>query len=159
MDGTLEMLRNSTDLPENLEIARSVEPGLSLFMDPDHLQQVLWNLFLNAVEVMPQGGQLDVEAQAVAGWPKGFGPKRVVEIKVSDTGPGIEEGRREKIFEPFYTTKGRGTGLGLAIVHRIVESYGGRIAASGNTQNGATFTLLIPHQERPEGPGDSLSGG
>lgn len=159
VDDTLQMLKNSSDLPDGLTIERSVEPALALYMDPNHLQQVLWNLFLNAVEVMPDGGVLRVDSGLVSGWAAGLDSKDVVEIKVTDTGPGVDHSHREKIFEPFFTTKGRGTGLGLAIVHQIVESYGGRITVSSGPLKGTVFTLLMPHQESLRASGDSLSSG
>ncbi len=86
--------------------------------DPARMEQVLANVFVNAVQAMPQGGRLTVRTGLRAGF---------AEISVEDTGPGIPGEIRSKIFDPFFTTKPHGTGLGLSIVYRIMEAHGGRI--------------------------------
>ncbi len=102
------------------------------------LRQAFTNLIQNAVEAMPQGGDL------------GFGFTReggALEIAVSDSGHGIPEKIRNKIFLPFYTTKDRGTGLGLAIVHKIVVSHQGSIAVECS-EEGTTFRIRLPIGDR-----------
>jgi signal transduction histidine kinase len=102
------------------------------------LRQALINVFLNAYQAMPRGGQLDVRAarrlqDGVA----------IAEIAIRDSGAGIPAEARDKIFQPFFTTKAMGTGLGLAVVKRIVEGHGGTIALR-EAAVGAEFQLRLP---------------
>ncbi|NKE73042.1 two-component system sensor histidine kinase NtrB [Candidatus Manganitrophus noduliformans] len=114
--------------------------------DEDLLRQILLNLILNAVEAMPQGGELRVavalqetnetcsDRAAVGG----------VKITISDTGDGIPPEILPKIFDPFFTTKSKGTGLGLAIVHHAVTALGGSVQVQSEIHRGSTFTLTLP---------------
>lgn len=118
---------------------------------PTALQQALLNLCLNAKDAMPGGGTLEVSARLVRRRNRqlsaGAGPPlRFVRFSVSDTGGGVPAEIRERIFEPFYTTKpaGCGTGLGLAIVADIAKKHGGWVALKGSGDHGSTFSLLIP---------------
>jgi two-component system sensor histidine kinase HydH len=101
----------------------------------DTLKQLLLNLSLNALQAMPEGGVLNVQADV-------YGKRPF--LKVSDTGPGIPPEKQESIFEPFYTTRESGTGLGLAIVHRIVLDHGAEIRVESSTGSGATFIVRFP---------------
>jgi two-component system sensor histidine kinase HydH len=107
------------------------------------MRQALWNLCLNAVEAMPQGGELRVSVRAVT--PNSGRP--VVEITVEDTGLGITAAELTQVFEPFYTTKPQGTGLGLAIAHRIVEDHGGEMQVQSEPYRGTRFTISLPVSE------------
>ncbi|MGA8180333.1 MAG: ATP-binding protein, partial [Desulfobacterales bacterium] len=91
-----------------------------VLMDPDRINQVLLNLYLNAIDAMDGGGQLTVALSESA-------KKNGAEIKITDTGTGIGENNLGHIFDPYFTTKPSGTGLGLAIVHNIIEAHGGDI--------------------------------
>jgi signal transduction histidine kinase/DNA-binding response OmpR family regulator len=102
---------------------------------PDQLTQVLLNLVINAVEAMPDGGELNLSSAAHEGW---------LRIAVHDTGPGISPDEAAKIFEPFYTTKATGTGLGLAVSYGIIQRHGGRITVNGAPGAGTTFTITLP---------------
>jgi len=106
-------------------------------LDPDGINQVLLNLYLNAVEAMDPGGTLSVSLSVDDGsaW---------VKIMVSDTGSGIRKDDVEHIFDPYFTTKQTGTGLGLAIVHKIIEAHGGEVRAESEVGRGTTVTVLIP---------------
>ncbi len=97
------------------------------------LRQAFSNLLQNAIEAMPEGGTLRM----------GSTLGEDVVLTISDTGHGVPENIRDKIFLPFYTTKERGTGLGLSIVHKIVVSHGGAIAVESGEQ-GTTFTIRLP---------------
>lgn len=103
------------------------------------LSQVVFNLLLNAAQAVPEGrpdeNQIHVSLSARDG---------NVVLAVSDTGVGIAEGERERVFEPFYTTKAHGTGLGLFVTRSIVEEFGGAVRVSENTPRGATFTVTFP---------------
>jgi two-component system sensor histidine kinase HydH len=110
-------------------------------IDPDRINQVLLNLYLNAVESMDPAGELAVELSVVA-------EGHHLEIKVSDTGCGIPGEHVSRIFDPYFTTKSTGTGLGLAIAHNTVEAMGGKINVSSRPGKGTTFTLILPVKEK-----------
>ena len=109
-----------------------------IWADPDQLKEVLANLMLNACEVMVNG---DVIPSGKRKTEPPWGP--AVVIRVSDNGPGIPESVRDKVFQPFFSTKEEGTGLGLSIATRIIEDHGGRL--EWNLENeGATFIITLP---------------
>ncbi len=107
------------------------------FLDTDRINQVLLNLFLNALEAMESGGCLTVEADR-------DDEGRWILIRVSDTGHGISAQDLSKVFDPYYTTKSTGTGLGLAIAHNIADAHGGRIDVASRAGQGTTFTVRVP---------------
>jgi signal transduction histidine kinase len=109
-------------------------PVMGLF---DHLKQVALNLFINAVEAMPQGGHLCVDTYALA-------DEHEVAFSIQDNGAGIDPDLLPRIFDPFVTNKETGTGLGLTITHEIVQQHGGRITAENNLTGGAKFTVWLP---------------
>lgn len=106
--------------------------------DADLLEQALLNIALNALEAMPQGGELSLATTAVTD--NGGG----VEVAIADTGIGMTEQDRRRIFEPFHTTKPEGTGLGLAITYRVVERHGGSIAVDSRPGFGTTVRVHLP---------------
>jgi signal transduction histidine kinase len=107
--------------------------------DPDMLHRALSNLVLNAIDALPQGGEIIVRT-------KSFGNR--VELSVSDTGAGLTPEECERLFTPYYTTKQHGTGLGLAIVQSVVSDHGGRISVESTKQNGTTFRIELPREVR-----------
>jgi two-component system sensor histidine kinase HydH len=109
-------------------------------LDPDGINQVLLNLYLNAIEAMEQGGTLSVSLSREESSPW-------VKIIVSDTGTGISKEDLEHIFDPYFTTKQTGTGLGLAIVHKIIEAHRGEVKAESELGRGTTVSLLLPVKE------------
>lgn len=108
-------------------------------IDAAQIKQVLVNLIKNAMQAMTRGGVLGLQTDASADG---------VYLIVSDTGGGIPEEQINRIFEPFYTTKKKGTGLGLMIVQRIVRDHNGRIELESRVQQGTTFRIWLPRQER-----------
>jgi signal transduction histidine kinase len=119
-----------TDLGEGL-------PGVRA--DRVQLQQALMNLMLNGIEAMRDaGGELRIKSQ--------LAEDGQLLISVSDAGVGLPTGKADQIFNAFFTTKPQGTGLGLAITRSIVESHGGRIWATANSERGATFQFTLPQQ-------------
>ena len=106
-------------------------------VDADRLNQVLLNLYLNALDAMEAGGKLTVETAA-------SGQNGEFVIRVGDTGCGIDREELGHVFDPYYTTKPAGTGLGLAIAHNIVEAHRGRITVESRTGRGTIFTVFIP---------------
>lgn len=115
--------------------------------DPHQLRQLLLNLVLNALQAMPEGGELTFRVAPRNGH---GGAEEDVAIEISDTGPGIQPDVLEKIFDPFYTTKKEGTGLGLAISHRIVERHQGQLRVMSAPGAGTTFLILLPVSPWPE---------
>ena len=115
--------------------------------DEDLLRQMLLNLILNAVDAMPQGGELTITAAPSPSEP-GRTPAGFT-LSVADTGAGIPEAVLPKIFDPFFTTKHNGTGLGLAIVHNAVAALGGTIEVESREGMGALFRLTFDSHLRP----------
>jgi two-component system, NtrC family, sensor histidine kinase PilS len=115
--------------------------------DDDLLHRAIFNLILNAAQASPPGGEVRVEAGALAPsqLPRSkanFG-RGAVMLKVSDRGPGIADQIRDRLFEPFVTTKEHGSGLGLSIVHRAIESHHGYVLVD-SSDSGTTFTVVLP---------------
>ncbi len=124
----------------NVDTRIELEDGLPhLVGDRGQVEQAVLNLMINAAEAMEDGGTLRITTSSSRNPPQ-------VELLVEDTGPGIPEDARVKIFEPFYTTKrsGGGTGLGLSITHGIVQRHGGRISVEKSPSGGAFFIIRLP---------------
>ena len=122
---------------QGIETVTDVPDGLSVFADRDMIRRAVLNLVLNAIDAMPEGGELVITSYS------GFNG---LEMEVADSGPGLADQVRQRAFEPFFTTKSGGTGLGLAIVGRIAEVHGGEITIANCPEGGAAFTLRIPRQ-------------
>jgi signal transduction histidine kinase len=105
---------------------------------PDQLGQVCLNLIVNAAEAMKEGGALRISAHT---------RDDMIELRFTDTGPGIPPADLPHIFEPFYTTKTEGTGLGLAIGFTIIEQHGGTLNVESEPGAGATFIIRLPKAE------------
>ena len=122
----------------DIEIEFSVSPEIdTVCADPDKLNQVLLNLYLNAIEAMEDRGELSVAVT-------GDKARDRIEIRVSDTGAGIGKDDLAHVFDPYFTTKSSGTGLGLAIVHNIIEAHDGEIQIDSTIGKGTTITISIP---------------
>ena len=124
---------------QQISIELDVPPVHQVFADRDMLRRGVLNLALNAIDVMPEGGELVITSYS---GPQGF------ELEIADNGPGLSEEVRRRMFEPFFTTKSNGTGLGLAIVCRIAEVHGGELTARNCPEGGAAFTLRIPVKQQ-----------
>jgi signal transduction histidine kinase len=170
---TLQLLERSSEWHPDLHWSLTEEvPDLSVLANPDQLRQIFWNLCLNALQAMPDGGSLTARLRLAA--PDGTGrsgnpatgqlegaegarqgdaaaPRRGdagtewVEISFQDTGRGIPREELHRIFDPFYTTRPTGTGLGLSIARGLLESMGGRVAVRSEVGQGTTFRLWLRH--------------
>jgi signal transduction histidine kinase len=136
LDSTLAFVSEKFARRE-IRVSRDFAPCAAVSGDPERLQQVFLNLFLNAADAMPEGGELRVHVA-----PHG----REVEVRIADSGHGIPAGDLARVFEPFYTTKaaGEGSGLGLAVAHGIVSEHYGTIAVVRSDASGTEFQLLLP---------------
>ena len=140
----LKMFANSPDFNPQIRLKTRYRDDLFIQGDPHQIRQVFWNLFINAAQAMPKGGEILVELSKNSSslpFPKG---QTIGEVSISDTGVGMEENEIGKIFDPFFTTKERGTGLGLSIVHSILESYGGKIKVQSQKGIGSVFSVYLP---------------
>ncbi|HIJ89724.1 MAG: ATP-binding protein [Desulfobulbaceae bacterium] len=146
----LKMLRSS--IPATIEIKQNITSEGTILADSSQIHQVVMNLCVNAYHAMREtGGTLAVSLEEVeiSGEDEGYGaliPGRHLKLEVSDSGCGMSPEIREKIFEPYFTTKktGEGTGLGLAVVHGIVKSHNGHITVYSEPGTGTTFHIYLP---------------
>jgi two-component system cell cycle sensor histidine kinase/response regulator CckA len=159
-----EMVENIVPLlkrlaPESIGIETQLTPNQFVRADRSELEQALINLAVNAIDAMPRGGRLTIDVEPIeldpthAATHVGESPGPHVMIAVSDTGQGMDEATKARIFEPFYTTKpvGEGTGLGLAMVFGAVERARGRVWVYSELGRGTTFKIYLPlGDEAPE---------
>lgn len=164
----VKMLRMT--FPRTIEISYSSPGELPpVWMDPNQLQQALLNLCINARDAMSGTGKLEIATTVIAGkkiasrFPAAEG-KRLIRIQITDSGVGMNEKTRTRIYEPFFTTKGRGrgTGLGLAVVYGVVQAHKGFIEVDSQLGRGTSFSLyfstaepktfLSPHSDQKAEP-------
>lgn len=141
LDDTIELLKN-VDQSKNISIQKNYNGVLEINADPQKIRQVFWNLGINAVEAMPEGGEIAITTKSNGDH---------VEIVFEDSGPGIDAKDVEKIFYPFFTTKEQGTGLGLAIAYRIIEEHNGKIRAESAIGKGTSFNIILPSNKNEKG--------
>jgi len=158
----------SSIIPTTIEIRQDLADSSQILSDPTHIHQIMMNLCSNAADAMGENGGvlkvslhgLRINGDAEAGYPD-LPPGPYVRLTVSDTGHGISPEVKDRIFDPYFTTKekGRGTGLGLAVVHGIVERHGGSITCRSIAGAGTIFDICLPSIEshekalQPLGPG------
>ena len=118
-----------------VKVVRELPASLEWDVDPQQFRQAMWNLCLNAVQAMPDGGELRVSARA---------EDDSLVVTVEDSGHGIGGSDVAHVFEPFFSTKPGGSGLGLALVHRILQDHGGDVDVDSTPGGGSTFTLRMP---------------
>lgn len=152
IDETVELFMHSPDFHEGLRITWTERNGdIEAWVDPGQIRQVLWNLLINAAQAISSEGDIQIALERTKenlGGGLLFNDLKYqndwVKISISDSGKGISPQDKEKIFEPFYTTKEEGTGLGLSIVHKIIENHKGVIRVESELGKGATFTIFLP---------------
>jgi two-component system sensor histidine kinase HydH len=139
LDRTIRLV-SDTFRKNNISVVKDYAKSMPLInIDASQFQQLFLNLILNSIEAMPEGGKLEISTRR---------GKKQVEIIFSDTGYGIPSKLKDKIFEPFYTTREQGTGLGLAIACKIVESHRGKITLDSKVGKGSTFHIILPVEEK-----------
>jgi len=155
-----KLVEKSTDMfgraRKEIRIHRKYQHGIRMVeVDEGQIEQVLMNLYVNAWQAMPGGGDLYIETRNVVldknyTSPLGITPGNFVNISVTDTGIGMDEATMERIFEPFFTTRemGRGTGLGLASAYGIIRNHGGIIDVQSEKGKGTTFDIYLPASEK-----------
>jgi signal transduction histidine kinase len=135
LEDLVENAFSAISVPENIEAVCDVEPNLKIKSDPSYLRRMITNLCNNAIQAMPNGGKLTLTAKV-----KG----EFLEMTVSDTGEGIPEELKEKMFKPLFTTKAKGQGFGLAVVKKFAEQLGGTITFDSQVGKGTTFRIQLP---------------
>ena len=128
---------DSVTVPNKIAVATVIRRDLpQIRADLQLIKRVLINLVTNSVQAMPDGGKLTLTGQAT--------PEGQVSFSVQDTGVGIPEAIKDRIFTPLFTTKPRGQGFGLAVCKRVIEAHGGTISFESQEGKGAKFTIQFP---------------
>lgn len=126
--------------------------------DPDLLHRAFFNLLLNAVQFAGEGGTVRAAVERDGRpYPRGTGIRTPVAVVVSDSGPGVDPAVGDRIFDPFFSTRGGGSGLGLAVVYRAVEAHDGAVFVDRAEEGGAKFTIYLPAAQEPAA--ETPSGG
>lgn len=118
-----------------VEVDLDTPPNLPLWADREMVRRAVLNLVLNALDMMPAGGELTITA---------YEGQEGLELEIADSGPGLDEAHQGRLFEPFFSTKETGTGLGLSVVAHVADAHGGSVIAENCPQGGAAFTLRLP---------------
>lgn len=140
INDTLSILINSKEYNSKITVSTQFKQNpLTIKIDSQQMQQVLWNLFLNAIQAMPNGGDLQISTNLINNK-----INKYAIIQVSDTGCGIKQEYKDKVFDPFYTTKENGTGLGLSTVYRIIENHKGTIKVNSIESKDTVITIQLP---------------
>jgi PAS domain S-box-containing protein len=135
----IEDVFSSLKVPENIQVAYSIDPLLEKLMtDPAAMKRILTNLSSNAVQAMPKGGKLTLDAA--------YKDNKVF-ISVLDTGVGISDEAKDKLFTPLFTTKSKGQGFGLAVVKKLTDALNGKVSVKSEIGKGTRFTLEFPIQK------------
>jgi PAS domain S-box-containing protein len=113
-------------------------------VDKNQMYQVFLNLFLNAIQAMPNGGELKIEVTPTVSYSQDGPSQRFIKIMISDTGKGIPPSIISRIFDPFFTTKPKGIGLGLSITYQIIKKHGGSIKVESKLEKGTSFIINLP---------------
>lgn len=135
LEGLIRHSLSELIIPSNVRLRVEVQPDIYIDADTAKMMRVFQNLASNAIDAMPDGGELVISSQVSGG---------DVVITVSDTGQGIEEKNLDQLFTPFFTTKAKGLGLGLATCKRLVEAHGGKISATSKVGQGTTIVVALP---------------
>jgi PAS domain S-box-containing protein len=136
LEKTVQNVLSTMNIPENITVSANVRPGLpKINSDPLFLKRILTNLTSNAAQAMPNGGKIAITATCNA--------NKVI-VTVSDTGQGIPDDVKDKLFKPLFTTKAKGQGLGLAIVKKLTEALDGKVTVESQLGKGTQFNVKFP---------------
>lgn len=124
---------------KKIEVRLSMSDPAYAIIDDSSIRGALMNLILNAIEAMPEGGTLSIAVNQTG---------ELVRLEIADTGPGIDEEKAKKIFEPFYTTKAQGLGLGMPYAKRIIDQHNGTISLSSRPEEGTTISITLPAAQK-----------
>ncbi len=123
------------DIPKNIHASYFIKSNIKLKVDASYIRRILTNLATNAIQAMPSGGELTIDATCVE--------DKMVQITVADTGEGIPAEVQDNLFKPLFTTKSKGQGFGLAVVKKFVEELGGTITFESQEGKGTKFTIFL----------------
>ncbi len=148
-DHVLQLMRTQC-ADSNVQIQRKYEAIPALWVDIGQIEQVLFNLYTNALQAMSEGGVLTISCRVIVELPielrqqHSSEPQQWLELVVADTGVGISSDGLKRIFQPFFTTKAHGIGLGLPITRRLIEDHGGTLHVESQPGKGTTMTVRLP---------------
>ena len=135
IEETIELFLNDPEWNQKISITTKMNKNLSVFIDPSHFTQILWNLLKNAAQSIKGHGEIEISLKSSL--------NNRVRLTIKDSGIGIAQKDSIHIFDPFYTTKPNGTGLGLSIIHRLIDTYNGMIDFESTPGKGTIFTILF----------------
>ena len=125
-------------MPKNVKVSVKIETG-KVVADSTFINRIMYNLVNNAVQAMPNGGKLTIHA---------YRQSNDLVVAVKDTGVGIPEAVKSKLFTPMFTTKSKGQGFGLAVIKRMTEALGGTVTFESQEGKGTTFTIRLPQSTK-----------
>ena len=130
---------------QGVRFVETYHPQLpAIKVDKSQMYQVFLNLFLNAIQAMPNGGELKIEVNPTVSYSQDGASQNFIKVVISDTGKGIPANIIHRIFDPFFTTKSKGIGLGLSITYQIIKKHGGTIKVESKLEKGTSFIINLP---------------
>jgi len=141
-EALMKVALSTVEVPGNITVSNETGSEPAIKVDMLYMKRAFVNIIRNAVEAMPKGGTLTLRSRALNG---------NVEFIFSDTGVGVSKGDLGRLFTPLFTTKPKGMGFGLPVCKRVVEAHGGKISVESTLGKGATFTLTVPAEPKPNG--------
>lgn len=143
VDETIALLAHHDKSHPLIHFSRSFDSRLPrILLDRNTIKQVLWNILINAVQAMPDGGTVTIKT--VHRKPSGNGHSGEISIVIADSGTGMSPEITKKVFQPFFSTKSKGTGLGLSIVERTIKKHGGRVSLESTIGQGTSVSISLP---------------
>jgi signal transduction histidine kinase len=134
---TLTLLQNSGEMDGDVQIKGNyISSSIQYFGNNNQFKQLFWNILRNALKAMPRGGSLAIDFEKIK--------KDEIQLTFADTGIGMAEEKRDRIFEPFYSGFENGQGLGMAVVRKIVDDYKGKIRVASEPDKGTEIIITLP---------------